>query len=101
MTKWVLVYKHQCICTVLCGVDCTLGFNLFKCGLLLTELSDWFSCFPRKLLREDQLEAGTKAAQQEELERLKRLEQQRKEFVLPTLPFELLQGKIRMLTALL
>lgn len=45
----------------------------------------------RKLLREDQLEAGTKAAQQEELERLKRLEQQRKEFVLPTLPFELLQ----------
>ncbi|XP_067855097.1 helicase ARIP4 [Heptranchias perlo] len=45
----------------------------------------------RKLLREDQLEAGTKAAQQEELERLKRLEQQRKEFVLPILPFELLQ----------
>uniref|UniRef100_A0A4W3JZX0 RAD54 like 2 n=1 Tax=Callorhinchus milii TaxID=7868 RepID=A0A4W3JZX0_CALMI len=47
----------------------------------------------RKLLREDQLEAGTKTAQQEELERLKRLEQQRKEFTLPTLPFELLQGK--------
>lgn len=34
----------------------------------------------RKLLKEDQLEAGTKAAQQEEMERRKRLEQQRKEF---------------------
>ncbi|KAG7494415.1 hypothetical protein JOB18_030417 [Solea senegalensis] len=37
----------------------------------------------RKLLKEDQLEAGTKAAQQEEMERRKRLEQQRKDF--PTL----------------
>lgn len=34
----------------------------------------------RKLLKENQLEAGTKAAQQEEMERRKRLEQQRKEF---------------------
>lgn len=34
----------------------------------------------RKLLQEDQLEAGTKAAQQEEMERRKRLEQQRKDF---------------------
>lgn len=37
----------------------------------------------RKLLKEDQLEAGTKAAQQEEMDRLKRLEQQRKEFPAP------------------
>ncbi|XP_013861632.1 helicase ARIP4 [Austrofundulus limnaeus] len=37
----------------------------------------------RKLLKEDQLEAGTKAAQQEEMERRKRLEQQRKEFPMP------------------
>lgn len=36
----------------------------------------------RKLLKEHQLEAGTKAAQQEELERLRRLEQQRKDFPL-------------------
>ncbi|TRZ01599.1 hypothetical protein DNTS_022958 [Danionella cerebrum] len=36
----------------------------------------------RKLLTENQLEAGTKAAQQEELERRRRLEQQRKEFSL-------------------
>ncbi|XP_072308465.1 helicase ARIP4 isoform X2 [Eucyclogobius newberryi] len=34
----------------------------------------------RKLLKEDQLEAGTKTAQQEEMERRKRLEQQRKDF---------------------
>uniref|UniRef100_A0A3Q1G1A9 Helicase ARIP4-like n=1 Tax=Acanthochromis polyacanthus TaxID=80966 RepID=A0A3Q1G1A9_9TELE len=34
----------------------------------------------RKLLKDDQLEAGTKAAQQEEMERRKRLEQQRKDF---------------------
>ncbi|XP_059185057.1 helicase ARIP4 [Centropristis striata] len=42
----------------------------------------------RKLLKEDQLEAGTKAAQQEEMDRRKRLEQQRKDFPLPasTLP---------------
>lgn len=38
----------------------------------------------RKLLTENQLEAGTKAAQQEELERRRRLEQQRKEFSLHT-----------------
>lgn len=38
----------------------------------------------RKLLKEDQLEAGTKAAQQEEMDRRKRLEQQRKDF--PTAP---------------
>ncbi|XP_061640395.1 helicase ARIP4 isoform X1 [Phyllopteryx taeniolatus] len=37
----------------------------------------------RKLLKEDQLEAGTKAAQQEEMERRKRLEQQRKDFPTP------------------
>uniref|UniRef100_A0A8D3BQJ0 Helicase ARIP4-like n=1 Tax=Scophthalmus maximus TaxID=52904 RepID=A0A8D3BQJ0_SCOMX len=37
----------------------------------------------RKLLKEDQLEAGTKAAQQEEMERRKRLEQQRKDFPAP------------------
>lgn len=41
----------------------------------------------RKLLREHQLEAVTKAAQQEELERRRRLEQQRKEdFPIPLLP---------------
>ncbi|CAJ1050707.1 helicase ARIP4 [Xyrichtys novacula] len=39
----------------------------------------------RKLLKEDQLEAGTKAAQQEEMERRKRLEQQRKDFPTPAL----------------
>uniref|UniRef100_A0A8C5FM62 Uncharacterized protein n=1 Tax=Gadus morhua TaxID=8049 RepID=A0A8C5FM62_GADMO len=41
-----------------------------------------------KLLKEHQLEAGTKAAQQEEMERRKRLEQQRKDFpttLVPTL----------------
>ncbi|KAF1391707.1 hypothetical protein PFLUV_G00044890 [Perca fluviatilis] len=37
----------------------------------------------RKLLKEDQLEAGTKAAQQEEMDRRKRLEQQRKDFPTP------------------
>ncbi|MCJ8744181.1 hypothetical protein PDJAM_G00115480 [Pangasius djambal] len=37
----------------------------------------------RKLLEEHQLEPGTKAAQQEELERRKRLEQQRKDYLLP------------------
>lgn len=37
----------------------------------------------RQLLKEDQLEAGTKAAQQEEMERRKRLEQQRKDFPTP------------------
>ncbi|XP_008301959.1 helicase ARIP4-like isoform X1 [Stegastes partitus] len=41
----------------------------------------------RKLLREHQLEAVTKAAQQEELERRRRLEQQRKQdFPVPLLP---------------
>ncbi|XP_029906513.1 helicase ARIP4 isoform X2 [Myripristis murdjan] len=40
----------------------------------------------RKLLEEHQLEAGTKAAQQEELERRKRLEQQRKDFPTPAPP---------------
>ncbi|KAM4721348.1 helicase ARIP4 [Rhinophrynus dorsalis] len=40
----------------------------------------------RKLLREDQLEAVTKTAQQEELERRKRLEQQRKDYPLPVIP---------------
>ncbi|XP_030061363.1 helicase ARIP4 isoform X1 [Microcaecilia unicolor] len=50
----------------------------------------------RQLLREDQLEAGTKAAQQEELERRKRLEQQRKDYpaLLPTIPFEFLPEQI-------
>lgn len=37
----------------------------------------------RKLLKDDQLEAGTKAAQQEEMDRRKRLEQQRKDFPTP------------------
>ncbi|KAM6927755.1 helicase ARIP4 [Xenentodon cancila] len=40
----------------------------------------------RKLLQDDQLEAGTKAAQQEEMERRKRLEQQRKDFPTPAPP---------------
>lgn len=50
----------------------------------------------RKLLREDQLEAGTLAAQQEELERRKRLEQQRKDYpaAFPTLPFDFFQEEI-------
>uniref|UniRef100_A0A3B4Z7V8 RAD54 like 2 n=1 Tax=Seriola lalandi dorsalis TaxID=1841481 RepID=A0A3B4Z7V8_SERLL len=43
----------------------------------------FFSYAYRKLLKEDQLEAGTKAAQQEEMERRKRLEQQRKDFPTP------------------
>lgn len=49
----------------------------------------------RKLLREDQLEAVTKAAQQEELERRKRLEQQRKDYpaTIPTVSPEFLPGK--------
>lgn len=41
----------------------------------------------RKLLKEDQLEAGTKAAQQEEMERRKRLEQQRKDHPTPAPAF--------------
>ncbi|XP_051777134.1 helicase ARIP4 isoform X2 [Erpetoichthys calabaricus] len=40
----------------------------------------------RKLLQEHELEAVTKAAQQEELERRKRLEQQRKDFPAPVIP---------------
>lgn len=45
------------------------------------------SVLPRKLLREHQLEAVTKAAQQDELERRRRLEQQRKlDFPTPALP---------------
>ncbi|MBN3315443.1 ARIP4 Helicase, partial [Atractosteus spatula] len=44
-----------------------------------------------KLLREHQLEAVTKAAQQEELERRKRLEQQRKDFPAP--PADFIQGE--------
>lgn len=49
----------------------------------------------RKLLREDQLEPVTKAAQQEELERRKRLEQQRKDYAapIPTVPLEFLPGE--------
>lgn len=55
----------------------------------------------RKLLREDQLEAVTKAAQQEELERRKRLEQQRKDYpaTIPTVPLEFLPGKQREMPA--
>lgn len=51
----------------------------------------------RKLLREDQLEAVTKAAQLEELERRKRLEQQRKDYpaAIPTVPLEFFPGKQR------
>ncbi|XP_055985930.1 helicase ARIP4 isoform X2 [Sorex fumeus] len=50
----------------------------------------------RKLLREDQLEPVTKAAQQEELERRKRLEQQRKDYAapIPTVPLEFLPEEI-------
>uniref|UniRef100_H3B8E5 RAD54 like 2 n=1 Tax=Latimeria chalumnae TaxID=7897 RepID=H3B8E5_LATCH len=50
----------------------------------------------RKLLREDQLEAVTQAAQQEELERRKRLEQQRKEFPasIPIVPVDFIQEEI-------
>ncbi|XP_054243250.1 helicase ARIP4 [Indicator indicator] len=55
----------------------------------------------RKLLREDQLEAVTKAAQQEELERRKRLEQQRKDYpaTIPTVPLELLPEEVVFRTA--
>ncbi|NXO97504.1 ARIP4 Helicase, partial [Certhia brachydactyla] len=55
----------------------------------------------RKLLREDQLEAVTKAAQQEELERRKRLEQQRKDYPasIPTVPLEFLPEDIVFRTA--
>ncbi|KAM7095311.1 LOW QUALITY PROTEIN: helicase ARIP4 [Ciconia maguari] len=55
----------------------------------------------RKLLREDQLEAVTKAAQQEELERRKRLEQQRKDYpaTIPTVPLEFLPEDIVFRTA--
>ncbi|XP_019392642.1 PREDICTED: helicase ARIP4 isoform X1 [Crocodylus porosus] len=55
----------------------------------------------RKLLREDQLEAVTKAAQQEELERRKRLEQQRKDYPtsIPTVPLEFLSEEIVLRTA--
>lgn len=43
------------------------------------------------------MEAVTKAAQQEELERRKRLEQQRKDYhaSIPTVPLEFLPGKQR------
>ncbi|ETE70377.1 Helicase ARIP4, partial [Ophiophagus hannah] len=56
---------------------------------------------PKKLLREDQLEAVTKAAQQEELERRKRLEQQRKDYQasIPTVPLEFLPEEIALRTA--
>ncbi|XP_030139355.4 helicase ARIP4 isoform X1 [Taeniopygia guttata] len=55
----------------------------------------------RKLLREDQLEAVTKAAQQEELERRKRLEQQRKDYPasIPAVPLEFLPEDIVFRTA--
>uniref|UniRef100_A0A9J8BTB3 RAD54 like 2 n=1 Tax=Cyprinus carpio carpio TaxID=630221 RepID=A0A9J8BTB3_CYPCA len=46
----------------------------------------------RKVLKEHQLEAGTKAAQQEELERRRRLEQQRKDFPLHADVIELSSG---------
>uniref|UniRef100_A0A667Y507 RAD54 like 2 n=1 Tax=Myripristis murdjan TaxID=586833 RepID=A0A667Y507_9TELE len=48
----------------------------------------------RKLLEEHQLEAGTKAAQQEELERRKRLEQQRKDFPTPLVPASLIKHDV-------
>ncbi|CAB1354147.1 unnamed protein product, partial [Coregonus sp. 'balchen'] len=52
----------------------------------------------RKLLKEHQMEAVTKAAQQEELERLRRLEQQRKDFTAPPVqefppPVEAVSGR--------
>lgn len=47
----------------------------------------YFLCLYRKLLSQHQLEAVTKAAQQEELERRQRLEQGRKQdFPIPLLP---------------
>lgn len=60
-----------------------------------SDLSLCLSVLFRKLLREDQLEPVTKAAQQEELERRKRLEQQRKDYAapIPTVPFEFLPGE--------
>ncbi|OCT83249.1 helicase ARIP4 [Xenopus laevis] len=57
----------------------------------------------RKLLREDQLESVTKTAQQEELERRKRLEQQRKDYplplTLPTVSLDFLQEEIELRAA--
>lgn len=50
------------------------------CAVLFLHNLTFFCYAYRKLLKEDQLEAGTKAAQQEEMERRKRLEQQRKDF---------------------
>uniref|UniRef100_A0A3Q3XCG8 Uncharacterized protein n=1 Tax=Mola mola TaxID=94237 RepID=A0A3Q3XCG8_MOLML len=56
-----------------------------------------------KLLKDDQLEAGTKAAQQEEMERRKRLEQQRKDFPAPaqTVPDSQLEEVSHLVPALL
>lgn len=52
--------------------------------IMYCNVACFFSSYAyRKLLKEDQLEAGTKAAQQEEMERRKRLEQQRKDFPTP------------------
>lgn len=52
-----------------------------------TSLTLWFVAWCRKLLREHQLEAVTKVAQQDELERRRRLEQQRmQDFPTPALP---------------
>ncbi|KAG8436161.1 hypothetical protein GDO86_007313 [Hymenochirus boettgeri] len=56
----------------------------------------------RKLLRDDQLESVTKTAQQEELERRKRLEQQRKDYPviasLPSVPIDFLPEEIQLST---
>ncbi|MCI4389933.1 hypothetical protein PGIGA_G00116750 [Pangasianodon gigas] len=49
----------------------------------------------RKLLEEHQLEPGTKAAQQEELERRKRLEQQRKDYPLPAVDLPSLASVVK------
>ncbi|KAB5536776.1 hypothetical protein PHYPO_G00111240 [Pangasianodon hypophthalmus] len=49
----------------------------------------------RKLLEEHQLEPGTKAAQQEELERRKRLEQQRKDYPLPAVELPSLASVVK------
>lgn len=53
----------------------------------ITSLTMRFFVWRRKLLREHQLEAVTKVAQQDELERRRRLEQQRmQDFPMPALP---------------
>lgn len=66
------MFTCVCLAATLCKVTSPSKTPVFLC---------------RKLLREHQLEAVTKAAQQDELERRRRLEQQSKqEFPVPLLP---------------